>query len=116
MTEIITVGGENYTATKVLTGIDTISFTLSDLTMEDAYVVFKNATSLEVGEAEGAAYGLYSGVIFDHLTIYADESVTVTMRIPTETEKQLRALQVSQAEQDEAIAELLYGEEVSDDE
>lgn len=46
---------------------------------------------------------------FDRLTIYADGSITVTMRIPTEIERQISALQVSQAEQDEAIAELLYG-------
>lgn len=109
MNEIITVGGTNYTTTKVSTGMDAISFTISGMTADEAYEIFKNATSLEVGEAEGAAYGLYPDVKFDQLTIYADESITVTMRIPTETEKQISALQISQAEQDEAIAELLYG-------
>lgn len=109
MNEIITVGGVNYTATKVTTGINTISFTLSGLTVDEAHEVFKNAKSLEVGEEEGVAYGLYPDVRFDHLAIYADESLIVTMRIPTETEKQINALQVSQAEQDEVIAELLYG-------
>lgn len=109
MNEIIIIGGTNYTATKVSTGMNTISFTISGMTADEAYEIFKNATSLEVGEAEGAAYGLYPDVKFDQLTIYADESITVTMRIPTETEKQISALQISQAEQDEAIAELLYG-------
>lgn len=116
MNEVITVGGVNYTATKVTTGINTISFTLSDLTAEDVYAAFKNATSLEVGEAAGASYGQYPDVRFDQMTIYADDSITVTMRIPTEIEQQISALQVSQSEQDEAIAELLYGGEVSDDE
>lgn len=109
MNEIITAGGVSYTATNVTTGTDTISFTLSAVTGEEAHTVFKNVKSLEVGEKAGEAYGLYPDVRFDHLTIYADESIIVTMCIPTEIEKQISALQVSQAEQDEAIAELLYG-------
>lgn len=109
MNEIITAGGVSYTTTNVTTGTDTISFTLSDVLGEEAHTVFKNVKSLEVGEEAGAAYGLYPDVRFDHLTIYADDSIVVTMRIPTEMEKQISALQVSQAEQDEAIAELLYG-------
>lgn len=109
MNEMITTGGVSYTAANVTTGTDTISFTLSDMTADKAHEVFKNAESLEVGEEEGAAYGLYPDVKFDHLTVYADESIIVTMRIPTEMEKQISNLQVSQAEQDEVIAELLYG-------
>ena len=109
MNEIITAGGVSYTTTNVTTGTDTISFTISDITVGEAHAVFKSVESLEVGEEEGAAYGLYPYVRFDRLTIYADDSITVTMRIPTEIERQISALQVSQAEQDEAIAELLYG-------
>lgn len=109
MNEIITAGGVSYTTTNVTTGTDTISFTISDITVGEAHAVFKSVESLEVGEEEGAAYGLYPNVRFDRLTIYADGSITVTMRIPTEIERQISALQVSQAEQDEAIAELLYG-------
>lgn len=109
MNELITAGGVSYTTTKVTTGTDTISFTLSDMMANEAHAAFKNVKSLEVGEEDGAAYGLYPDVRFDHLTIYADDSITVTMRIPTDVEKQISTLQASQAEQDEAIAELLYG-------
>lgn len=109
MNEIITAGGVSYTTTNVTTGTDTISFKLSNVTIEEAHTAFKNVKSLEVREKAGEAYGLYPDVRFDHLTIYADESIIVTMRIPTEIEKQISALQVSQAEQDEVIAELLYG-------
>lgn len=109
MNEIITVGGEKFTATNVETGLNTISFALSGLTVDEAYAALRNAKSLTVGEEAGAAYGQYPDVRFDHLTVYADGSITATMRIPTEMEKQVSDLQASQAEQDEAIAELMYG-------
>ena len=41
MNEIITVGGVEYTATKVSTGINTISFMLQDLTEDEAKSVFE---------------------------------------------------------------------------
>ncbi len=108
MNEIITVGSEKYTATNVETGLNAISFILPDLTGGEAKAAFKNAKSLTVGDEE-TAYGEYPDVEFVSITIGEDESVMVTMHILTKTEKQIRELQVSQSEQDEAIAELLYG-------
>lgn len=111
MNEIITVSGVNYSATNVVTGTNTISFTLSELVADEADAIFRNAKSLTVGDETNAVYGEYPDVEFQSLTIGADEDVTVTMHILTETEKQIRDLQTSQAEQDEAIAVMMFGGE-----
>ena len=108
MNEIITAGGVKYTATNISTGINTITFTLLGLAEDEAKAAFRHAESLPIGD-EDTAYGKYPDVKFESLTIGADEKITITMHILNNTEKQIRDLQVSQAEQDEAIAELLYG-------
>lgn len=110
MNETITVGGVKYTVTNVDTGLNSISFLLPDLTEDEAKAAFKNAKSLTVGDGK-TAYGEYPDVEFVSITIGADESVKVSMHILTETEKQLRELQVSQLEQDEAIAAMMFGGE-----
>ncbi len=108
MNEIITANDVEYTAKNVTTGIDTISFTLLE-PMDDPEAAFRETKSLTVGDTEGTAYGQYPEVKYESLTIAADGSVTITMHILTKTEKAIRELQVSQAEQDEVIAEMLYG-------
>lgn len=115
MNEIITVGGVNYTATNIITGMNTISFTLASLTEDEAKTVFKSAESLTVGDGE-TVYGEYLYVRFDSITVGADDDITVTMHIMTDIEKQIKELQISQdeqdkaiSEQDEAIAEILFG-------
>lgn len=110
MNEIITANDVEYTAKNVTTGIETISFTLAD-PVTDAEAAFREAKSLTVGDAKGTVYGQYPDVEFTSLTINADESITVAMHILTKTEKQTRELQVSQTEQDEVLAEILYGGE-----
>lgn len=115
MNEIITAGSEKYTATNVITGLNHISFTLPGLTVEEAETAFKNAGSLTVGDGEDYVYGEYPNVAYGSVTKDADGNVSVSMHILTRDQVQIRKLQVSQGEQDEAIAELLYGE-VGDDE
>ena len=109
MNEVITVGSEKYTVTNVETGLNAISFTVIDSAVGDVDAVFRDVKELTVGDTEGAVYGEYPDVEFESLTISADGRVSVVMHILNETEKQIRELQISQAEQDEAIAELLYG-------
>lgn len=117
MNEIIKVGGESYTATNVSTGINMISFMLSDLTEDEAKTAFENVKSLSVGD-ENETYGEYPDVEFESITIGADDTVTVTMHIPSKTEKQIRDLQkvvtghdAAIAEHDEAIAAMMFGGE-----
>ena len=110
MNEIITVNGVAYTVQNVTTGANSISFVLTDLTIEEAETAFKSAESLTVGTEE-ETYGNYPHVSFESVSKDVDGIVTVTMHILTKTELQIKDLQASQAEQDEAIAEL-YGMEV----
>ncbi len=117
MNEIITVDGVNYTTKNVITGIDTISFTLVN-PMENPEATFRNVTELTVRDEQDTVYGQYPDVEYKSLTIAADGSITITMHILTKTERQIRQLQasqaefrVSQAEQDEAIAAMMFGGE-----
>lgn len=113
MNEIITVNGVSYAAQNVTTGANTISFALAELSAEEAEAVFRNAESLTVGTEE-EVYGNYPNVTFESITKDVDENVTVTMHIPTKEELQIKELQVSQAEQDEAIATLMFGGEANE--
>ena len=107
MNEIITVNGVAYTVQNVTTGANSISFVLTNLTIEEAETAFKSAESLTVGTEE-ETYGNYPNVSFESVAKDAEGIVSVTMHILTKEELQIKELQVSQAEHDEAIAEL-YG-------
>lgn len=111
MNEIITANGVDYTAQNVTTGLNTISFMITAPAAGDAEAAFREVKELTVGDGEGTAYGEYPDVEFESITIDADKNVTITMHILTATEKQIRELQVSQAEQDEAIAAMMFGGE-----
>ena len=113
MNEIITVNGVKYAAQNVTTGANTISFALAELSAEEAEVVFRNAESLTVGTEE-ETYGNYPHVSFESVSKDVDGIVTVTMHILTKEELQIKELQVSQAEQDEAIATLMFGGEANE--
>lgn len=108
MNEIITVCGKKYTATTI-TGLNTISFTLSDLTADEVETVFKSVESLTVSDDQNNVYGEYPNVVYKSVTKDADGNVSVSMSILAQEQVQIKELQTSQAEQDEAIAELLYG-------
>lgn len=117
MKEIIKIDGVSYTATKMSTGTNTISFTLSDLTVEEVYTAFKNARSLTVGDGTNT-YGNYPNVEFESVTIDAEENITVVMHILNRIEVQIRELQAAQAElqvataeHDEVIAAMIFGGE-----
>lgn len=109
LTEIITADGIDYTVQNTSTGLNTISFVVQKMTANEAETIFRNTVSLTVNSEDGGVYGEYPDVKFESLAIGADEGITVTMHILTEAEKQIRDFQISQAEQDEVIAELLYG-------
>lgn len=108
--EIIKSNGVSYDATNVTTGLHSISFTVADKTAEEMKVAFKSSTELTVSGEDGEVYGTYENLVYESVTEDAEGMVTVTMHIMTRTELQIAQLQTSQAEQDEAIAEL-YGME-----
>lgn len=111
--EIITVNGVRYDTTKILTSANSISFTLVDGDITTLKNIFKDVVSLSVLESEtpDVIYGEYKNLSFESVSEDADGNITVTMHIPTALELAVAQLQSSQADQDEAIAEL-YGTEV----
>lgn len=116
MNEIIIAGGVEYAAQDVTTSVNTISFKLSELTADAAREAFNDVETLAVGNGTDNIYGEYPNVKFLSVTLAVDGSITVTMHILSETEKQIRELQEAQTkiqtsvrEHDEIIAELLYG-------
>ena len=116
LNEIITTGGIDYTVQNISTGLNTISFVVQEMTVDEVESAFKNVTALSVKSESGEVYGEYPNTVYSSVTKDAAGNVTVTMRIPTKIEQQIAKLQESQAdtdksqaEQDEIIAELLYG-------
>ena len=117
MNEIITANGVKYTVQNLNTGLNTISFMVQGLTVEDAEAAFRNVESLTVGtigtdETEYTVYGEYPNVTYESITKDAEDNITITMHIPTKIELQIADLQESQAEQDEVIATMMFGGEL----
>lgn len=106
--EIITVNGVDYAAQNVTTTSRSIAFSLSGDTAE-IKAAFENATELTVSSEDGEVYGEYANLTFESITEYADSTIVVTMHIPSPLELAVSQLQTSQAEQDEAIADLYGG-------
>lgn len=116
LNEIITVGGIDYAVQNISTELDTISFVVQEMAANEAEATFKNVTALCVKSEDGEVYGEYPNVNYASVMKDVAGDVTVTMRIPTQMELQIAELQESQAatdksqaEQDEVIAEMLYG-------
>jgi hypothetical protein len=113
MNEIITVNGVKYTVHDVSTAPNSISFVVEKITLDEAEEIFKNVTALTVAPADddNNAYGDYPHVEYASISKDADGNITVTMHILTQIDLQIRDLQTTQSEQDEAIATLMFGGE-----
>lgn len=107
--EYITANGTEYECQSVTTGLDSISFVMAGQEISDIKTSFKDVTALEVSGEDKTIYGTYANLSFESATVYENDSVRVTMHIKSETEVRLENLEESQAEQDEVIAELIYG-------
>lgn len=107
--EYITVNDTQYECQKIVTSTNSISFTLVGQEIGAISETFKDVTELTVSNETAGVYGTYSYLTFQSATVYEDGSITVVMHIPSEEELRLAALETSQAEQDEIIAELIYG-------
>ena len=109
--EYVIVGGTSYETDFVATGTDSISFALTGIEIATAVEKFKPVTDLSVSGEDSKPYGAYSNLTFASATVDAEGLVTVVFHIAQPAELRLAALEKSQAEQDDAIAELLGGEE-----
>ena len=109
--EYVIIDGTSYQTESVSTGTDSISFALAGVEIATAVEKFKPVTDLSVSDEDLKPYGVYSNLTFASATVDAEGLVTVVFHIAQPAELRLAALEKSQAEQDDAIAELLGGEE-----
>lgn len=107
--EYITANGTEFKCQKVTTGNDTISFTMEGYEIAEVKAAFEDVSELSVSGEDKLIYGTYEHLSFELATVYKDGSIMVTMHIPDATELRLMALEGTQAEQDEAIAALMFG-------
>ena len=109
--EYITANGTKYECQNVTTSTNSISFTMEGQEIDTISTAFKDVTELKVSNESEEVYGTYSNLMFESATVYKDGSITVVMHIPSATEVRLKSLESSQAEQDELIAEIMFGGE-----
>ena len=108
--EYVIIGKENYKTESVVTGVDTIRFTLPDMEITTTVEKFKGITDLTVSDEELKPYGVYSNLIFVSATVDAEGLVTIVFHIAQSAELRLAELEKTQIEQDEAIAEIIGGD------
>ena len=108
--EFVKVNGVEYACKAVVTGVDSISFSIEGQAVADIETAFRPVTELTVAGEDKKIYGTYKNLSFESATVYEDGSTMVTMHIKSDTELRLENLEQTQAEQDEVLAELLGGE------
>ena len=108
--EYVIIGEENYKMESVITGINSISFTLVDMPIADAVEKFSNVEELKVSSVDLQPYGIYQNLTFASATVDSAGLVTVTFHIASAEEIRIANLEQTQAEQDEVITELIGGE------
>lgn len=106
--EYVIIDSTNYEAT-VITEIYNISFTISDVSISDAVEKFSNVTELEVAGEDLKPYGIYKNLTFTSATIDSNNLVTIKFHIVNDLEQRVANLETTQAEQDIAISELVFG-------
>lgn len=109
--EYVIIDGTSYQAESVSTGTDSISFALAGVEIAAAVEKFKPVTDLSVSGEDLKPYGVYSNLTFTSATVDADGLVTVVFHTATKEEVRIKKLESTQAEQDIAISELMFGGE-----
>lgn len=109
--EYVIIDGASYQTESVSTGTDSVSFALAGLKIAAAVEKFKTVTDLSVSGEDLKPYGVYSNLTFVSATVDADGLVTVVFHIATQEEVRIKKLESTQAEQDIAISELMFGGE-----
>ena len=108
--EFVKANGAEYACKAVVTGVDSITFSMEGQAVADMEEAFRPVTELTVADENKEVYGVYKNLSFESATAYGDGTVMVTMHIKSKTELRLENLEQTQAEQDEVLAELLGGE------
>ena len=108
--EFVKANGAEYACKAVVTGVDSITFSMEGQAVADMEEAFRPVTELTVADENKEVYGVYKNLSFESATVYGDGTVMVTMHIKSKTELRFESLEQTQAEQDEVLAELLGGE------
>ena len=106
--EYVIIDNINYEAT-VMTEIDSIAFTISDVSISDAVEKFSNVTELEVAGEDLKPYGIYKNLTFTSATIDSNNLVTIKFHIVNDLEQCITKLEATHAEQAIALSELVFG-------
>lgn len=107
--EYVIIGEENYKTESVTTGINNISFTLTDMPIADVVEKFSNVEELKISGVDLQPYGIYKNLTFSSVAVDYTGGVTITFHIASAGEIRIATLEQTQAEQDEVIAELIGG-------
>ena len=108
--EFAKANGAEYACKAVVTGVDSITFSMEGQAVADMEKAFRQVTELTVAGEDREVYGTYKNLSFESAAVYGDGTVMVTMHMKSATELRLESLEQTQAEQDEVLAELLGGE------
>ena len=109
--EYIKANGIEYATKSVTTGTNSISFTMKKQNITEIEEAFRQVTELTVSGEDKTIYGTYENLVFESATVYEDGTVRVIMHIKTKDELWKESVDSSQAEQDEAIAAMMFGGE-----
>lgn len=107
--EYINVNGKEYQC-NTTTSTNSISFELENEKIADVVEQFEGMTRVEVKGTDKETIGIYENIKFMSATVTAEKKVIVTMDLQNDVNARLDALETSQAEQDEAIAEIIGGD------
>lgn len=105
MKELVTANGQIFECESVRTEIDGIEFTMKNQDAADMDSFFRGVTELTTSyDGEEKPHGTFKNLAPNGVVINPDSTVTVKMRMKTETEIRLDALEESQKKQDETIS------------
>ena len=96
--EFVKVNGVEYACKAVVTGVDSISFSIEGQAVADIETAFRPVTELTVAGEDKKIYGTYKNLSFESATVYEDGSTMVTMHIKSDTELRLENLEQTQAD------------------
>lgn len=104
--EFVTIDGITYATENVSTGLDTISFSITEMAIEKALETFKPATELSVSKDGEEPHGVYANLKFASATVDADRLVTVTFRIASDMEKRMENIETSMSVLADGLADM----------
>ena len=119
MGQYVIINGTEYEC-KASSELHYLLFTFTDKTVDEVKTIFNDVTSLKIAGEDKVVYGIYENLklasveeVFNNQE--SDDSVinaitvVAKMYIKTQMEVDVDSLKETQNEQDELIAELLYG-------